>query len=190
MYCPFCGLKNHDGAARCTQCGGEITVPGRRKDPWSWYRPGPGLGCMIGLAAFGFLSLAVIVPQYVLYQRHLAMARENLVRANMRSLRVALDQSAAEFGQYPIRLDLPGGDPDGPGRREVLMMISRLQNPIDPVQPPVVVSRDDPPDWEMVKPGQVVYVPRDTVNGGARGYLIYGRGKKRPLGDTLRGGFE
>lgn len=70
------------------------------------------------------------------------------------------------------------------------MMISRLQNPIDPVQPPVIVSREDPPDWETVKPGQVVYVPRDTVNGGARGYLIYGRGKKQPLGDTLRGGFE
>jgi hypothetical protein len=190
MYCPFCGLKNTDGAARCGQCGGEIPVPGRRqRDRWA-YRPGPGLGCMIGLAAFGFLSLAIVVPQYVLYQRHLTLARENLVRANMRSLRVALDQCAAEFGQYPVSLEPSGASDDGPGLREVRMTLSRLQNPIDPARPPVVVSRDVPPDWSAIRPGQVVYVPRDTVNGGARGYLIYGMGKKRPLGDSLYGGFE
>ncbi|MRR09601.1 zinc ribbon domain-containing protein [bacterium] len=190
MFCPFCGTKNPDGIARCLQCGGEIPVPGRQRSrPW-WFRPGPGLGCMIGLATLGFLSLAIAVPQYILYQRHLAMARESVVRSNMRSLRVVMDQYAAEFGQYPVDFDARGIRPGEPDLREVRMMLSRMQNPFDPVQPAVVVCPSYPPDWRAVEPGQVVYVPRDTFNGWARNYLILAKGKKRPLPDSISSSLE
>ncbi|MCU0607100.1 MAG: zinc ribbon domain-containing protein [Candidatus Edwardsbacteria bacterium] len=189
MFCPFCGTKNPDGIARCTQCGGEIPVPGRPGRPWLAYRPGPGLGCMIGLAAIGFVSLAIAVPQYILYRRHIAMAKEAVVRSNMRSLRVVMDQYAAEFGRYPVDFDARGISPGEPDLRDVRMMLSRLQNPFDPVHAAVVVSPAYPPDWKALRPGQVVYVPRDTCDGWARGFLIYGMGGKRPLADSILSSF-
>jgi hypothetical protein len=190
MFCPFCGLKNPDGVLRCTNCGGEMPVPGRNQKSWFAYRPGPGVGCMIGLAMIGLLSLVIVIPQYLLYQRNITMAKEAVVRTNMRSLRVALDQCAAEYGLYPVGLDARDNRPGEPDLRDVRMMLSRLQNPFDPILPAVTVSPADPPDWKTVKPGQVVYVPRDTANGWARSYLIFGMGKQRLLPDTLRGGFQ
>jgi type II secretory pathway pseudopilin PulG len=188
MYCPYCGLKNDDGAIRCAKCGGEIPIPVLQRKPRLPYIPGPGLGCIIGLAAIGILSLAIIVPQYLLYQRQVALARESLVRNNMRMLRTVMEQYAAEYGQYPIDFEPRNTGPGESNLREIQMTLSRMQNPIDPAQTPITVSRAYPPDWRTVKPGQVVYVPRDTSNGWARSFLLFGMGKKQPLPDTMRSG--
>jgi hypothetical protein len=189
MYCPSCGTKNDQAATRCGNCG--ATMPGLtppKKRLLAFY-PGQGLGCMIGIAALGIISLAVILPQYRLYQLQITASKEAVVKSNMRSLRVALDQYAAEFDQYPVTLEPAGNDPAGQGVAYLAMTARRLRDPFDPLAPAVTVSPADPPDWKQVKPGQVVYVPLQVESGRARSYIIYGMGKDWPFNDVMRGGY-
>jgi hypothetical protein len=189
MYCTYCGTLNAAGIKRCGQCGAELPDPGRTK-AWPLRIPrGLGLGCLLVLAAFGIMTLAIILPQYRLYHLQITLSREAIVRSNMRTLRLTLDQYAAEFEQYPMTLETAGTDPAGQGVAYIAMTARRMQDPFDPLVPSVVVSPADPPDWEQIKPGQVVYVPLDTAGNRAQRYIIYGMGKDRPLGDVMRGGY-
>ncbi|MDI6739388.1 MAG: hypothetical protein QME74_03380, partial [Candidatus Edwardsbacteria bacterium] len=173
-------------AKRCGQCGAELPVLGRSKK--LWYYPGQGISCLIMLAAIGIVMLAIIVPQYRLYQMQINLAKEAIVKSNMRSLRVALDQFAAEYEFYPATLEPIPGMPGEQSLAGLALELRRLRNPIEPLSP--AVAPTDPPDWRLVKPGQVVYVPLGaTPDGRARSYIIYGMGKKWPLTDVMRGGY-
>jgi hypothetical protein len=189
MFCPSCGTKNEPTAIRCGSCGAEmpgLTPP--KKQLLAFY-PGQGVGCMLGLAAVGIIALAMILPQYRLAQLHATAAKEAIVKSNMRSLRVALDQYAAEYEGYPVTLEPTGDDPAARGIEYIAMTARRMRNPFDPLVPAVIVSPTDPPDWKQVKTGQVIYVPLQVDHGRARSYIIYGMGKDWPLNETMRGGY-
>ena len=189
MYCPHCGTLNEPGAIRCTKCTALLLQP-EKKNIWKlFYRPGQGIGCLLALAAIGIVSLSIIIPQYRLYNMQVNLARESIVKNNMRQLRVALDQMAVEYDQYPASL-APGntGDEDQ-NLRYIASVVRKLPNPFDPQVPVVTESQADPPDWSSFKPGQIVYVPLDVSNGKAAGYAIYGVGKKGLLKEVLRGGY-
>jgi hypothetical protein len=189
MYCPLCGTKNDPGVARCTKCGAEMPGLTQPKKRLLAFYPGQGVGCIIGIAALGIISLAVILPQYRLYQLQLIASREALVRNNMRSLRVALEQYAAESEQYPATFEPDNNDPYGPGIEYLAMTARRMRDPFDPLVPAVIVSLTDPPDWKQVKTGQIIYVPLQVDHGRARGYIIYGMSKDWPINDVMRGGY-
>ena len=188
MYCPSCGTKNEPPAVRCSTCGALLPdlVPPKKK--LIAFYPGQGLGCMLGLAALGIMSLAVILPQYKLAQLQATAAKEAAVRSNMRNLRMALEQYAAESDAgYPLALE--PADASDHGLEYIAMAARRMRDPFDQLAPAVIVSPTDPPDWKQVKPGQVIYVPLAVENNRARSYIIYGMGKDWPLTDVMRGGY-
>ena len=189
MYCPSCGIKNDQTATRCGNCGAMMSGLTPPKKRLLTFYPGQGLGCMIGIAALGIISLAVVLPQYHLYQLQIMASKEAIVKSNMRALRVALDQYAAEFDQYPVALEPAGNDPAARGAAYIAMTARRMRDPFDPLVPAVIVSPTDPPDWKQVKPGQVVYVPLQAESGKARSYSIYGMSKDWPINDVMRGGY-
>jgi len=189
MFCPYCGTPNDAAAKNCGKCGAAMPDLKPAKKRLVAFYPGQGLGCMLGLAALGIIALAMILPQYRLAQLHATAAKEAIVKSNMRSLRVALDQYAAEYEQYPATLEPSGADPAAQGISYIAMTARRLHDPFDPLAPTVAVSMTDPPDWKAIKPGQVVYVPLQVENNKARGYVIYGMSKDWPLGDVMRGGY-
>lgn len=189
MYCPHCGTLNDPAAKRCTQCTGLLPEL-KKKSLWQQlYRPGQGLGCLLVIAALAVSSLFIIIPQYRLYHMQVNLARESVVKSNMRQLRVALDQMAVESGSYPVSLE-PGSAGDGEQDLKYVLSVARqLRNPFDQRVPAVGESESEPPDPLFFKPGQIVYVPLDVSEGRAQGCAIYGVGKKGLLKEVLRSGF-
>ncbi len=188
MFCPSCGTKNDPAAIRCNNCGAALPDLKPVKKRLMVLYPGQGVGCMIGLAALGIIMLAMILPQYRLAQLQALAAKETVVKSNMRTLRVALDQYAAETdGWYPVALE--PADASDRGLEYVALTARKLRDPFDPLVTAVAVSPADPPDWKQLKPGQVVYVPLQVENNRARSYIIYGISKDWPLADVMRGGY-
>lgn len=189
MYCPHCGTLNDPAAKRCAQCTG-LLPDLEKKSFWKQlYRPGQGLGCLLIITALAISSLFIIIPQYRLYNMQVNLARESVVKSNMRQLRVALEQMAVESGSYPLSLE--------PGRTEygeqdlkyILSVVRQLRNPFDQRVPAVGEYESEPPDMFFFKPGQIIYVPLDVYEGKAQGCAIYGVGKKELLKEVLRSSF-
>jgi hypothetical protein len=193
MYCPHCGTLNEPGAVRCTKCTAVIAPPEKKSFWKQLYRPGQGLGCLLIIAALAVSSLFFIIPQYRLYKMQVdtqaALARESVLKNNLRQMRVALDQMAVEYGSYPVSLVPENAEKEDPGLGYVASVARQLRNPFDPQVPAVAESQDDPPDWNSFKPGQIVYVPLDIRENRASGYAIFGMGKKGLLPEVMRGRF-
>ena len=189
MYCPHCGTLHDPAAKRCTQCTGLLPELNKKSLWQQLYRPGQGLGCLLIMAALAVSSLFIIIPQYRLYNMQVNLARESVVKNNMRQLRVALDQMAVEYDSYPASLDLESSKMDEPGMEYIYSVLRQLHNPFDQRNPAVGESELEPPDWKTFKPGQIIYVPLDVYEGRAQGCAIYGVGKKGLLKEVLRGGF-
>ncbi|MDP2807197.1 MAG: zinc ribbon domain-containing protein, partial [bacterium] len=187
MYCPHCGTLNDPSAKRCAQC--TALLPDlEKKNIWKQlYRPGQGLGCLLIIAALAISSLFIISPQYRLYNMQVTLARESVVKNNMRQLRVALDQMAVETDYYPVSLKPGNSEDEEQYLRYIYSVTRQLRNPFDQRDPAVGESEFEPPDWAAFKPGQIVYVPLDVSEGRAAGCAIYGVGKKGLLKDVLRG---
>ena len=189
MYCPHCGTLNDPAAKRCTHCTGLLPELNKKSLWQQLYRPGQGLGCLLIIAALAVSSLFIIIPQYRLYNMQVNLARESVVKNNMRQLRVALDQMAVESGYYPASLDPGNAGEEDLGLDYIVSVARQLRNPFNQLDPVVGESEFDPPEWKAFKPGQVIYVPLDISEGRARGCAIYGVGKKELLKEVLRGGF-
>jgi hypothetical protein len=189
MYCPHCGTLNDPSAKRCTQCTALLPRPGGKNIWKQLYRPGQGLGCLLVIAALAIGSLFFIIPQYRLYHMQVNLAKESVVKSNMRQLRVALDQMAVEYDSYPASLAPGSAETEEPGLNYIASVVRRLGNPFDQRDPAVGESQTEPPDWNAFRPGQIVYVPLDVREGRAYGCAIYGIGKKGLLKEVLRGGF-
>lgn len=189
MFCPFCGRKNPDNAARCGTCGAELPKPERMGARWLKLTPGAGIGCLLALAAIAIMILSIVIPQYRLYHMQINLSKNAVVRSNMKTLQMALDQYSAEYERFPATLDTAGAEAVDQGMVYVVETARRLRNPFEPATPAVVLSPVDPPDWAAFKPGQVVYVPLDTTGNRAQQYIIYGIGKNGPLSDVMRGGY-
>jgi type II secretory pathway pseudopilin PulG len=189
MYCPHCGTLNDPAAKRCTQCTGLLPELNKKSLWQQLYRPGQGLGCLLIIAALAIGSLFIIIPQYRLYNMQVNLAKESVVKNNMRQLRVALDQMAVESGYYPLSLEPGNAGEEDPGLEFIAAVARQLRNPFDQREPAVGESEFEPPDWKSFKPGQIVYVPLDVSEGRATGCAIYGVGKKGLLEEALRGGF-
>jgi type II secretory pathway pseudopilin PulG len=141
---------------------------------------------VLGMSALGLASLLLILPRYRMQQQAISMAKEAVIRNNMRALHTALAQYMAEDGRgYPTSFEAE--DDTGMGRQLQYLShtVRRLQNPFDARMPAVAVSRKDPPFWNLYKPGQVVYVPVGAEDGLASGYVIYGLGSNGPLGTVI-----
>lgn len=189
MYCPHCGTLNDPAARCCTQCTGLLPEL-NKKSLWQLlYRPGQGLGCLLIIAALAISSLFFVIPQYRLYTMQVNLARESVVKNNMRQLLVALDQMAVETGYYPLSLKPGNAVEEDQGLEFIAAVARQLRNPFNHLDPVVGESELEPPDWKAFKPGQIVYVPLDVYEGRAQGCAIYGMGKKGLLKEVLRGGF-
>ncbi|MHB8158245.1 MAG: DUF7577 domain-containing protein [Desulfocucumaceae bacterium] len=189
MYCPHCGTLNDPAAKRCTQCTGLLPELNKKNLWQQLYRPGQGLGCLLIIAALAVSSLFIIIPQYRLYTMQVNLARESVVKNNMRQLRVALDQMAVETGHYPVSLEFGSYGEEDPGLEYIASVVRQLRNPFDQLVPAVSESEFNPPDFKAFKPGQIVYVPLDVYEGRATGCAIYGVGKKGLLKEVLRSSF-
>ena len=189
MYCPHCGTLNDPAARRCTQCTGLLPELNKKSLWKQLYRPGQGLGCLLIIAALAISSLFFIIPQYRLYNMQVNLARESVVKANMRQLRVALDQMAVETDYYPASLKPGNSEDEEQYLRHIFSVTRQLRNPFDQRDPAVGESEFEPPDWKAFKPGQIVYVPLDVSEGRAAGCAIYGVGKKGLLQEVIGGGF-
>jgi hypothetical protein len=102
--------------------------------------------------------------------------RERSTTLNMHTIQIAVERYATERnGKYPTTLAalLP-------------YLPQNFKNPFDSTIPAVIISFTDPPDWSIVRPGQVVYVPLQIEEGGARTYKIYGKGRRRALDLILK----
>jgi len=189
MYCPHCGTLNDPAAKRCTQCTGLLPELNKKSLWQQLYRPGQGLGCLLILAALAIGSLFFIIPQYRLYNMQVNLAKETVIKNNMRQLRVALDQMAVEYDSYPASLDMGSFRMDEPGMEYVYSVLRQMSNPFDQRDPAFGQSQAEPPDFKSFKPGQIVYVPLDVREGRASGCAIYGIGKKGLLKDEMHSGF-
>ena len=189
MYCPHCGTLNDPAAKRCTQCTGLLPELNKKSLWQQLYRPGQGLGCLLIIAALAISSLFIIIPQYRLYTMQVNLARESIIKNNMRQLRVALDQMAVETDYYPVSLKSGNSEDEEQYLRYIISVTRQLRNPFDHLVPAVSESEIEPPDWKAFKPGQIIYVPLDVSEGRAAGCAIYGVGKKGLLKEVLRGGF-
>ncbi len=141
---------------------------------------------IFGLALLGLVALLIVIPRYHMQQQMMAMAKESVVRSNMKAIQVTLEQYMAEDGRgYPVTV--LGVDPgrENPMFEFIHITVKRIQNPFDHDVPAVAVSRRDPPFWQLFKPGQVIYVPLGIEEDKARGYAIYGVGQKGPLTTVL-----
>jgi len=189
MYCPHCGTLNDPAARRCTQCTALLPQTGGKNLWKQLYRPGQGLGCLLIIAALAIGSLFIIIPQYRLYNMQVNLARESIVKNNMRQLRVALDQMAVEYDSYPASLDLGSPKMVESGTAYVYSVLRQMSNPFDQRDPAFGESQTEPPDLQTFKPGQIIYVPLGVSEGRATGCAIYGVGKKGLLKEVLHSGF-
>ena len=99
---------------------------------------------------------------------------EKEVFYNMRSLQVTVETIAFDSaGAYPLSLSTIQKE-----------LPKNFINPFDSSTPALVVSTIDPPNFDLVKPGQVVYVPSQN----RATYKIYGKGKYKPLDKVLTPG--
>lgn len=141
---------------------------------------------IVGLAGLGLAALLIIIPRYHLQQQAIAMAREQAMRGNMRVLQMALEQYMAEDGRgYPASLVRTDPRRDDPMIDFLSQSLKRLRNPFDKDEPPVALSRRDPPFWKSYKRGQIIYVPLGVREGHADGYVIYGLGAKGPISTVV-----
>jgi hypothetical protein len=113
-------------------------------------------------------------------------AAERSVEANMHTLRLAAEDFARQADSinpvYPI--SPASAIPNGTTFKS--FWPSNMKNPYN-ANDDVVVVVDKEPDWDEIKEGQVVYMPRGITKKGAAGYVITGKGKK-PLGLKLTSG--
>jgi type II secretory pathway pseudopilin PulG len=131
----------------------------------------------------------IVIPQYRLYHMQVNLARESIVKNNMRQLRVALDQMAVEYDSYPVTLAPGSAEAEEPGLNYIASVVRRLSNPFDQRDPAFGESQTEPPDLKAFKPGQIIYVPLGVSEGRATGCAIYGVGKKGLLKEVLHSGF-
>jgi hypothetical protein len=135
------------------------------------------------LLAFGTLS------RFKMASSAMTAAKENIVRSNMRAVQLAVESYAAEgAGTYPAAIGGPADRERGIDSTDARCCSLRgLRNPFDPRIPAVITRYADPPAWDGVDPGQVVYVPLLTDSTAVRDYRIYGMGSSRPLQQLLDG---
>ena len=95
------------------------------------------------------------------------------VKYNMHQFQLFLEEYATKKnGHYPIDLKV--------------YYPFKIVNPFDTLLDAIVVSNNDPPDWNKIEKGQVIYIPLQIVGGKyAKSYKVLGKGIIDPIGVIL-----
>lgn len=136
---------------------------------------------------FGFIILLSIIG----ILSGLKKAKEAQVKSNMHTVQLALEDFAIKSdGWYPGNLNVKSSALIKGGEEKTFLTLlpRNFKNPFDSKIAPVVLSLDDPPLWDRIELGQVVYVPKEIKDKGAKAYKIYAKGKKKPLNVVLHSG--
>lgn len=179
MYCSECGTQNNNDVKKCTKCGTSLKKV-------NWF-------CRI--LAFVNLVVLLLIVLFIVIQLPCTIsmqdrANESYVKANMYYVKLCAELFASKSnGIYPRSLDQQSSI-----TKEVFSDIIypsningsigfKLQNPFHPYydSSPVIVSNIDPPQWNAVERGRVVFVPLGSEKNGVKNYKIYGKGKTGPL---------
>jgi len=103
------------------------------------------------------------------------------VKSNMHCIQIAAEDFCTQsLGIYPIDLNSAVKTQTGVVTFKSILLVS-LANPCNKNDEVVICSTQDPPNWDEVKSGQVVYISK-----GGQGCKIMGKGKSKPLSVMIR----
>ena len=186
-FCPNCGQEKNDHSPRCPRCGRSLSgFRDKRILGLDRSHPLTIIGA-VGLLLAGLMLLYFFLARQLLGGFGTSLAGSDQLKVNMKQAQVLLYTYMAEDGRgFPVIRKGGGHDPDDQMAEHIVRELNRMRNPVRPGRPAWTVSFRDPPFWPLVEPGQLVYVQTKLHESRAGGFVIYARGRKRPLDLEMR----